>query len=112
VRLLRHFLAVSIVIGLVVAVGFVWSTSDAASIVADDNGGGSRPSPAQPGTSPAARRELDQRGASGFSLSNISDLAQTLLILTLITAAVVVIDGTRRRYRPRRFPTRSAGTGV
>ena len=83
-RLVRHFLAVSIVVGLVVALGFVWSTSGAASVVADDRG-----------------RRLDQRGAGGFSLSNVSDLVQTLIILALITAAVVTVDRTRRRRRHR-----------
>ncbi len=104
-KLLRHFLAVSLVIGLVVALGFVWSKSGAASIVADDRGGGLS-SPVEPGTSSAVVRQFDQRGAGGFSLSNISDLAQTLVVLTGITAAVVVIDRARRRHQPARFPAR------
>jgi ABC-type nitrate/sulfonate/bicarbonate transport system permease component len=83
-KLTRHFLAVSIVVGLVVALGFVWSTSGAASVVADDGGG--------------------RRGAGGFSLSDVSDLVQTLIILALITAVVVTIDRTRRRRRHRQFP--------
>jgi hypothetical protein len=107
-KLLRHFLAVSVAVGLVVALGFIWSTSGAASIVADERGG-RLPDRAQPGTSSVTLDNFDRRGAGGFSLSNISDLLQTLLILALITAAVVIIDRTRRRYGPRRFPVRGSG---
>jgi hypothetical protein len=92
-KLIRHFFAVSFAIGVVVALGFAWSASGAAGIVADD--GGDR-----------------QRGAGGFKLSDISDLAQTLVILTLITAAVVIIDRVRRRYRPARFPARGNRTSI
>ncbi|MCU1393339.1 MAG: hypothetical protein JWM34_1767 [Ilumatobacteraceae bacterium] len=101
-KLVRHFLAVSVGVAIVVALGFVWSWSGAAGIVADDRGD-SLPS----GASSIGVREL-KRGAGGFSLSNISDLAQTLVILTLITVAVVIIDKVRRRYGPRRFPVRGA----
>jgi hypothetical protein len=101
-KLLRHFLAVSTAVGLVVALGVVWSASGAASIVAD-NKGGRQPESVPSGTS-FALREIDRRGAGGFSLSNASDLVQTLIILALITVAVVVIDRTRRRHRHRQFP--------
>jgi hypothetical protein len=90
-KLFRHFLAASVAIAVVVALGLIWSTSGAAGIVADDGGGG-----------------LPGRGAGGFSLSNISDLVQTLAILALITAVVVIIDQARRRYGPRRFPVRGS----
>ncbi|MCU1399512.1 MAG: hypothetical protein JWN62_2621 [Acidimicrobiales bacterium] len=84
-KFLHHLLGVSIAVGVVIAVGFAWSASGAAGIVADDGGG----------------RQFDQRGAGGFSLSHVDDLVQTLVILALITAAVVVIDRVRRRRRPR-----------
>jgi len=105
-KLLRHLLAVSIAVGVVVALGFAWSASGAASLVAD-NGGGRQFAPASPG----GPRVLDQRGAGGFSLSHVDDLVQTLVILTLITTAVVLIDKARRRYRPSRFPPRSTSAG-
>lgn len=107
-KLLRHFLAVSVAIGVVVALGFIWSTSGAAGIVADDQGG-RLPGRAQPGTSSITPQNFDRRGAGGFSLSNITDLLQTLIILALITAVVIIFDRTRRRYGPRRFPVRGSG---
>ncbi|MCU1366784.1 MAG: hypothetical protein JWN39_2423 [Ilumatobacteraceae bacterium] len=104
-KLLRHFLAVAIAVGLVVALGFAWSASGVAGLVSDD-GGDRQFAPARPG----GRRVLDQRGAGGFSLSHADDLVQTLMILALITAAVVVIDKARRRYRPSRFPPRRSAS--
>jgi hypothetical protein len=103
-KFIRHVLAVTAVVGLVVALGFAWSHSSAASLVAD----GRRDRRAVPAAvartgSNAAdlSRQFDQRGAHGLSLSNISDLVQTLVVLALILGAVVAIDLAHRRRNPR-----------
>ncbi len=106
-KLLRHFLAVSAAVSVVILLGFIWSTSGAASIIADDRGG-RLPDGVPPGTSSFSPNDFGRRGAGGFSLSNISDLVQTLVILALITTAVVAIDRMRRRRGPQRFPKRGA----
>lgn len=82
-KFLRHLMVVSVVVALVVSVGFLWSHSGAASLVAD--GGG------------------DRRANSGISLSNIDDLVQTVVILGLILGGVVAIDQARRRRRGARL---------
>ena len=87
-KLVRHFFAVLAAVGLVIALGFTWSASAAAGLVADDRGGAGK--------------------GGGFSLSNVSDLIQTLVILALITAVVVFIDRARRRHKPIPRPTASA----
>lgn len=108
-KLLRHLLAVALVVGAVVALGFVWSASGAASIVADGGGGRFAPAGGSPGST-AEPRVSDLRGGGGFALAHVDDLVQTLLILGLITVTVVVIDKARRRYRPSRFPPRRTAT--
>lgn len=102
-KLLRHFFAVSLAVAVVVALGFVWSGSGAASIVADDRGGPVTKH-APPGMSDVIVQDFG-RQSGGFSLSNVSDFVQTLLILAIITAAVVLIDRARRRRRPIPRPT-------
>ena len=107
-RFLRHLLAVCVAVALVVGLGYLWSHTGAASLVAD--GGRDRRIPAtvkagqvfQPG-------RLEQRGAHGLSLSNIGDVIQTLVILGLILGAVVTVDKVRRR---RRSPTARTGVAV
>ena len=106
-KLVRHFLAVSLAVGVVVGLGFVWSTSGAAGIVADDRGI-RIPRRGQPGASDAIANDFG-RQSGGFSLSNVGDLVQTLLIVALITAAVVIVDRARRRRRPIPRPTGTAG---
>jgi len=110
-RFVRHFLAASTVVGMVIALGFVWDHSSAASLVAD---GRSDRSPASAsltqagqGRAAPARGRSDRRGANGMSLSNLDDLIQTLLIEGLILGGVVVVDTARRRHgrRPRTIPT-------
>jgi len=103
-KLVRHFLATTIAVGLVIGLGFLWSHSGAAGIVAD---GGGRDRPAA--GPPARDRGFDRKGSGGPSLSNIDDLAQTLVTLGLIVGVVVVIDRKRRqRRRTRVAPTAPA----
>ncbi len=103
-KFLRHLLAVLVVISLVVSLGFLWSHSGAAGLVADGGGdrGPSRPpsgAAATSGASTAPSGRFDRRGNSGISLSNIDDLGQTVVVLGLILGGVVAIDRTRRRRR-------------
>jgi hypothetical protein len=108
-KFLRHLLAVSALVALVVALGFAWKGSGAASLVADGRADGRPPSAtvARAGARPDGG--FDQRGGGGFSLSNVDDLEQTLMIEALIVTGVVAIDVARRRRRRAQAPTKFPG---
>jgi hypothetical protein len=108
-KLLRHLLAVSTMVALVVALGFAWKGSGAASLVADGRGEGRPPSATVGKFGAPHDGGFDQRGGGGFSPSNIGDLEQTLMIEALIVAGVVAIDVARRRRRRAQAPTKFPG---
>jgi hypothetical protein len=99
----RHLLAASAVVGLIVALGFVWSWSGAASLMTDGRGDHDRAAVTvdQTGASsaPESRRFDERRGDGGMSLSNAGDLAQTLLVEGVIIGGVIAIDRVRRRRK-------------
>lgn len=115
-RFVRRLLVVCAVAALVVGLGVAWSHSGAAGLVADDHGGGRAPAGAAPAGSPPPRGGggFDRRGTQPWSITDVSDLVQTLVLLGGIVAAVVVVDKTRRRRRPvvprRTDRTLDAGT--
>lgn len=92
-KFIRHFLAASAVVALVVALGFAWSRSPAAGLVADGRGG-----------------RFEQKGAHGISLSNAGDLVQTLVAVGAIVGGVIWVDKARRRRNPRVPAMRSPAT--
>lgn len=106
-KFVRHLLAATAVVAVVVALGFVWSWTGAASLIAD--GRGDRPPPTgapaptgSSGTEHSRDRRFDDRGSGGVSLTNIDDLGQTLFIEAAIVGGVVAIDLARRRRRQQR----------
>lgn len=91
----RRLAMVMLLIGAVVAVGFLWRVSPLKSLVLDDRGGG------RPGGD--GRPPGDRFGNNGaFSLGNIDDLLQSALIGVVVLAVVVAIDKVRRRRSPVR----------
>jgi len=112
-KLVRHFLATTIAVGLVIGLGFLWSHSGAAGIVADGGDrGGRAPASAPTGsvTVPKNRRPpgFDRRGSGGPSLSNADDLVQTLVVLGALVGGVVTLDVVRRRRRRTGVRARAA----
>jgi len=103
-KFIRHLLAVAAVAGLVVALGFAWSHSGAASLVADGSGD-HRAVPAAVARTGSTATDFGarsgHRGNHGLSLSNASDLVQTLVVLALILGTVIAIDLANRRRNPR-----------
>jgi hypothetical protein len=78
-KLTRQILVVFAVVAVIMALGFAWQHSPAASLVADHGHG--------------------KRGG-GFDLSHADDLVQSLMILGLIIGGVVVVDRVRRWRSP------------
>ena len=108
-KFLRQMCAVVAVMAVVVALGFLWKNSSAASLVADDRGGRNQLAPppnGAPGAAPDNQR-FDQKGAGGISLSHIDDLAQTLVVMGALVTVVIVVDRSRRK-RSGRFGQRPA----
>ena len=103
-RIIRHLVAASAVVALVVALGFAWSHSNAAGLVADGRGDRQRTFATVAPTDRAQGFPLDRlerRGAHGVSLSNVGDLVQTLFAMGAIIGGVIWIDKARRRRNPR-----------
>lgn len=90
---LRRLGVVLLIIGAVVALGFLWRISPLKSLVLDDHGG-HRPD----GGNRPPRDRFGKGGA--FSLSNLDDLAQTALVGVVGLVVVVAIDKVRRRRKP------------
>ncbi len=91
----RRLAVVLLLVGVVVALGFLWRVSPLKALVLDDHGG------RRPGGD--GRPPRDRFGDSGaFSLSNIDDLLQSALIGVVVLAVVVAIDKVRRRRSPVR----------
>jgi hypothetical protein len=111
VKFVRHLLAASIAVGLVVVVGFIWKGTSAASLVSEGRSDrqesvSSRPLGDGPsfGTSQNQREiGFGRRLGGGISASNLDDLVQTLLELGLIIGAVIVLDVLRRQRRRRQL---------
>ncbi|MFN8052618.1 MAG: hypothetical protein U0Q22_14320 [Acidimicrobiales bacterium] len=108
-KFLRHLLAVSAIVAVVVGIGFAWKASPAASLVADGRDGRDRPGlPAGAPAPPAAvnrtgrfdRDRVERRGAGGISLSNVDDLVQTMFVGVLVLGGVILVDRARRRRNP------------
>ena len=108
-KFLRQLLAVLAVVAVVMALGYAWKVSPAASVVSDhrslqtDRGSAGAP---PPGFRP------DDRGRNlngGLSLSRADDLVQTLVVLALIIGGVVIVDRLRRRNGNPRVPAAARG---
>ncbi len=96
-KLVRHFLAVLLVVGLVIGLAFLWKGSPAASVVADDHDR-FRPSG---GTDQPVDERFDRRHERDNDvLSRFEDLGQSVFLVGLIIGGVVLVD--RRRQRNRR----------
>lgn len=87
----RRLMTVSVLVALIVGVGFALKHSPAAGLISDDNA--NRPSADQTGHP----RDGGGRGNHGLSISNIGDLAQSLAVQAAVLSAVVLIDQARRR---------------
>ena len=108
-KFLRQMSAVVAVMAVVVALGFLWKNSSAASLVADDR---RRPDQQTAGPNGAPKdgpkdQRFERRGAGGISLSNLDDLAQTLVVMGALVTVVIVVDRSRRK-RSGRFGQRPA----
>ena len=95
---LRRLGVVMLVIGGVVALGFLWRVTPLKSLVLDDHrgrrpGGDGRP----PGEGFRGRD-----GGGAFSLGSIDDLIQTIVVGVVVLGVVVAIDKVRRRRSPIR----------
>lgn len=90
---LRRLGVVVLLICAVVALGFLWRVSPLKGLVSDGHrdrfpGGDGRP-------------PRDRFGGGGaFSLGNLDDLVQTMVVGVLVLGVVVAIDKVRRRRRP------------
>ena len=104
-KFLRQFVVACALVAVIVGLGFAWKHSPAAGLVAD--GGRDRrdrvaTAPIAPDDPAFARiRERDNRGEHGMSISNLDDLAQSLVAEAAIVGVVVVIDLRRRKARTR-----------
>jgi hypothetical protein len=106
VKLLRQAVVVLGVVAVIMALGFAMKHTPAASLVTDGRTAGrdaGRLTPAS--AAPSGRfRPFDGhdggRNDQGFDVSRADDLVQSLVILGLIIAGVVVIDKMRRRRAP------------
>lgn len=100
-KFVRRVLAVIGVVAVIMALGFAMKHSPAASLVSDRRHGAEGRGPVPPGVT--VTDHLDGRDGGrdgGFDLSRADDLVQSLVILGLIVAGVVVIDRVRRRRSP------------
>ena len=96
-RWLQRLAVVLLLIGVVVALGFLWRVSPLKTLVADGRGG------RRPGTEGRPPRDgFRGRDDGAFSLGNLDDLAQTVMIGVVVLGIVVVVDRVRRRRRPIR----------
>lgn len=93
---MRRLAVVVLLIGVVVALGFLWRVSPLKGLVTDDHRGRG---PAGDGRPPGDGFR-DRDGGAAFSLSRIDDLLQTVLVGVMVLAAVVAVDKWRRRRRP------------
>ncbi len=117
-RFVRHLLAAAIVVALVVGLAFLWKGSSAASLVTNDRdgrrfeqpAGGAPGAPPDGAPRPPAFGEGDRppfgerdgrfrRDDGAFSLSNIDELASTVVPLALIIGVAVLVDRSRRRKK-------------
>jgi hypothetical protein len=112
-RFVRHLLAVLAVVAVIMALGYAWKASPAASVVSDRRG--TEPTNL-PANAPASGFRADGPGRNlngGFSLSRADDFAQSVVVLGLIVAGVVIVDRLRRRNGNPRVPaaaTRTTGS--
>ncbi len=101
-KLARQILVVIGVVAVIMALGFAMKHSPAASLVSDrGHGFDSRnlvPPPGAPVTANLDGR--DGRRDGGFDITRADDLAQSLVILGLIVAGVIVVDRLRRQRSP------------
>lgn len=93
---LRRLAVVVVLIGAVVALGFLWRVSPLKSLVIDHHHG-HRPGGEE---GPPAGGFRNRDGGGAFSLSSIDDLLQTVLVGVAVLGGVVAIDKWRRRRRP------------
>jgi len=102
VKLARHLVVVLVVISAFVAVGYAWKAIPAASLVTDHRGNRA--------PSDGSFRQPDQaaKGNHGLSVSNVGDLIQSLAIMGVVLAGVVIVDR-ERRSRRRRAPSPPPG---
>lgn len=96
-RYVVRLVVVLAVVAAVIGLGVVWRSSSAASLVANDRGFGDRRPPA--GATGGDHFGGDRRNSAG-GLSSIDDLGQTVFVVCIIVAGVVVFDKARRRRNP------------
>ena len=93
---LRRLGVVVLLIGAVVALGFLWRVSPLKGLVTD--GRGDR----FPGGDGRPPRDRFRGGGGAFSLGNLDDLVQTMFVGVFVLGVVVAIDKVRRRRHPVR----------
>ncbi len=109
-RFLRHIASTLGVVAVIVAIGFLWRITPAASVVADDHDRGGPPAGFAAKTPPTGRPGFDRSFGRNDSanLTDPSDLIQTIVTVGGVIAGVVVIDAARRRRAlPHRVPART-----
>ena len=99
-RYRRRLVVVVALVAAVIGLGFLWRSSPAANLVADDRTG--RAEPAAPTGPLRGDAQFRSQNGGGFSLANISDLGQTVVIGVGVLGAVVVVDRFRRHRKPIR----------
>jgi hypothetical protein len=90
-RFARHLGAALLAVAVIVALGVAWEHSPAASWLG-----------AGPGRPTADHEPVHLRPAAALNLSNLMDLARTVVIEAAFIAMVVAIDVIRRRRRRAR----------
>jgi hypothetical protein len=98
-KVLRRLMTLLLVLGVIIALGFAWKHSPAASLIADDRGG--QPALERPNR-PAGNRE-DRRfsDSDGLNFADVGELAPTLALQTLAFVLVIFVDKRRRQRQPR-----------
>ncbi|MEP6624273.1 MAG: hypothetical protein ABJC79_07505 [Acidimicrobiia bacterium] len=94
----RQFLVVLGVVAVIMALGFAMQHSPAASLVTDRRVDQGRALP--DGTSAAHFADNGGGRDGGFDITRADDLVQSLVILGLIVAGVVLVDRVRRQRAP------------
>jgi hypothetical protein len=117
VRFARHLAAVLLTVAVVVALGLVWARSSQGSWLGTPGGGLVQVKIFHPGQLIKVRGQhpvtlIRRESGSGLSLSQVQDVEQTLIIMSLFVTVVVAIDAVARRRRRARRTDRPAKASV